>query len=58
MDKEFATMLKQMLAGTNVRNDPASLKKGLELHQWLDELISGERATQDMRKYKEPSCAA
>jgi hypothetical protein len=45
VDKEFATMLKQMLAGTNVRNDPASLKKAQELHQWLDELIYGERLT-------------
>ena len=58
MDKEYAKILKQMLSGTNVQNTPEALNKSLSLHTWLDELISGERETQDMRAYKEPCSGA
>jgi len=44
-DQEFAKMLLAMLPRTSVTNDPASLKKALELHEWLTELSTGRSAT-------------
>ncbi len=50
MDKEYAKILKAMIATTNVQNTPEALTKAQQLHQWLDELIAESRVTMIRRE--------